>query len=69
MQCYTCKNIQQTMTSMNYFDSDRKNQTDFFKRKAVLEIQYLKYSTNLHHCSNFFFYIDKTQDAIKLLAF
>ena len=54
MQCYTCKNIQQTMTSMNYFDSDRKNQTDFFKRKAVLEIQYLKYSTNLHHCSNFF---------------
>ena len=39
----------QTMTSMNYFDSSRKNLTYTFKWKSVImEMHVITKSTNLH---------------------
>jgi hypothetical protein len=44
----------QTMTSMNYFDSSRKNLTYIFEWKSVIiEMHVITRSTNLHVYSSF----------------
>jgi hypothetical protein len=43
----------QSMASMNYFDSKRKNPTDVLKQKSVMERHVITKSTNIHDYSCF----------------
>ena len=43
----------QTMASMNYFDSNRRNLSYFFKWKSEMEIHVIAKTANLHAYSCF----------------
>jgi hypothetical protein len=43
----------QTMTSMNYFDSSRKNLTYFEWKSVIMEMHVIAKFTNLHVYSSF----------------